>query len=111
MKNEKLTIFLYKLVRDHVPLGVVETILRQMSRQPPNSIARFSNEHLEKYAASVASELSSPVTPTIHFPSQKKVPTLEELTRVMLGRTATEGAVKVLEIFGYPVDEKPYDQS
>lgn len=44
--NRKLVYFLYSLMRDHVPCGVVEKILKESS----SGTTTYSNEFLAQYA-------------------------------------------------------------
>lgn len=51
--NDRLTSFLYELMRDHLPLGVVEKLVRD-SLEPD---AAYTNGWLAKYAKDLADRL------------------------------------------------------
>lgn len=51
--NSKLVSFLYELIRDHMPLGEVETLVRN-SQEPD---CYYTNGWLAKYAEDLANRL------------------------------------------------------
>jgi hypothetical protein len=52
-----LVSFLYELMRDHVPPGVVEGIMKQTETDEPNYETIFTNGWLARYAEDVAARL------------------------------------------------------
>jgi hypothetical protein len=50
---DKLTSFLYDLLRDHLPAGTVESLVRGAQTTP----IRYCNGHLARYAEDVAKRL------------------------------------------------------
>lgn len=54
--DDPLVSFLYELMRDHVPVGVVE---QAVSNSPPGRTVQFTNGWLASYAADVATRLRS----------------------------------------------------
>lgn len=60
MTDDQLTSFLYILMRDHLPSGVVEDIMAKHVENIGNDEVRFSNPHLEAHARELASRLVGP---------------------------------------------------
>ena len=54
---DRLTTFLYILLRDHVPAGDVEDILQHHAEVPGSPV--YSNPHLAAYAKELAQRLVS----------------------------------------------------
>lgn len=52
--NSRLVSFLYQLMRDHVPPGIVEQVLNQSEDEPQ---VTYTNGWLAKYAEDVANRL------------------------------------------------------
>ena len=53
--TERLVAFLYDLLRDDLPAGAVERLVREGEKYPPPY--KFSNSHLEAYARELAQRL------------------------------------------------------
>src|SRR5258708_6977142 len=64
MNPEKLTPFLYVLMRDHLVPGDIEAIVAEHCehhwRPGRDGLAQFSNPHLEAYARELADRLAKP---------------------------------------------------
>lgn len=58
--EEQMTRFLYVLMRDEVPTGVVEKILKNHIVKARKEKAIFSAKHLENYARQLAREILNP---------------------------------------------------
>ena len=56
--NRPLVSFLYELLRDHMPAGDVEIMLRHVEQEIPNLPVRFTNGYLAKYAKLLADRLT-----------------------------------------------------
>lgn len=52
-----LVAFLYELMRDHVPVGVVEGIVNQDESTDPTNVYVLTNGYLAEYAGDVARRL------------------------------------------------------
>lgn len=52
--------FLYDLLRDHLPAGVVETLVRASEDIGKDNPCTFTNGHLADYAKLLADRLQSP---------------------------------------------------
>jgi len=50
----RLTAFLYDLMRDHVPCGVVERLVRDSQLAQGANMYRLTNGHLGRYAEELA---------------------------------------------------------
>lgn len=55
---QPLTSFLYELMRDHVPCGVVERLVRDSQFAPGTNAHRLTNGHLGRYAEELALALT-----------------------------------------------------
>jgi len=60
--DDPLVSFLYLLMRDHVPAGVVEGIVR-----PRDGVTHFTNGHLARYAQDLAARLTERQPPTFRM--------------------------------------------
>jgi hypothetical protein len=58
--DSRLASFLYSLMRDHLPLGVVEGLVHE-AEQFSFATTVFSNEHLARYAIELAKRLNKPL--------------------------------------------------
>lgn len=58
MDNNKLTLFLYVLGRDYLPLGSIEAIMKNHVEKSVLLEVDYSNKYLEKYARSVSDRLT-----------------------------------------------------
>lgn len=59
VSESRLQFFLYLLLRDHLPAGVVEQLVREVSSLPPVGHG-FSNPALAHYAGELARRISVP---------------------------------------------------
>lgn len=57
--NEGLTDFLYILVRDHLPAGIVRGIIKDHVQAMPGLKRHYSDPHLEAWARSRAEEIAA----------------------------------------------------
>lgn len=55
--SDAITSFLYQLMRDHLPAGVVEKLVREVAAEPEEQV--FTNGWLAKYANNLAEELKN----------------------------------------------------
>ena len=55
--DDPLVSFLYELMRDHVPLGVVEKVVRNSELPSEGDTFVLSNVHLARYAEELAIRL------------------------------------------------------
>lgn len=60
--DDPLVRFLYLLMRDHVPSGVVEGIV-----QPESTVIQYTNGHLARYAQDLAARLTEHEPPTFRM--------------------------------------------
>jgi len=57
--NERLTQFLYLLMRDHLPTGKVESIMEQVRHCKERQLSvQYSAPHLEAYARELTKEIA-----------------------------------------------------
>lgn len=57
--KKNLVAFFYELMRDHLPIGVVEQLVRNCEMDPENPVI-FTNGFLARYAQELAERLTSP---------------------------------------------------
>ena len=62
--TDPLQSFLYELMRDHLPGGFVEEMVRHVEAEIPNYPLRYTNGHLAKYAKLLADRLRQQVIMT-----------------------------------------------
>jgi hypothetical protein len=58
MNQDKLKAFLYLLMRDEVVPGIVAGLVKSVMTKPFDGKVEYSNQHLENYAAELASHLT-----------------------------------------------------
>ena len=56
---DKLVAFLYLLGRDHLTLGILETLTQKACVVNVDNPAEFSNDHLARYALELANRLDA----------------------------------------------------
>jgi hypothetical protein len=56
--NERLVTFLYTLMRDTVPCGVVERIMSEHVENRDHTGGTYSNKHLEAYAREIIDRIN-----------------------------------------------------
>ena len=57
MENTSLTSFLYELMRDHLPCGTIEVMVRHIEEEKPKYPIIFSNIDLANYAEKLAKRM------------------------------------------------------
>ena len=58
---DPLTVFLYTLMRDYLPCGTIELIIRDHVEKADGKQSEFSNPHLATYAREIAERLVKPL--------------------------------------------------
>lgn len=56
-EDHRLVSFLYELMRDHLPPGIVEGIMMNVMASEPDEVVHFTNGWLAEYAAHMAERL------------------------------------------------------
>jgi hypothetical protein len=74
--NDKLTSFLYELMRDHLPPGIVETLVRNSG----TSEVRYTNGWLAKYAEDLSKRLKKEEADGNDNRGQEPLPIVQEAT-------------------------------
>lgn len=62
LTEDSMVAFFYELMRDHVPMGVIEEIVKDQERftkEEPNLVWQLSNKHLANYAEEIVARLQS----------------------------------------------------
>lgn len=57
-QNHALASFLYVLMRDHLPIGIVESLVQDHAEKCDGKVPMFSNQHLAAYAYELAGRIA-----------------------------------------------------
>lgn len=57
MTNKRLIAFLYRIIRDEITMGVIESHMIQVEQQSINFDWDYSNKELEKYCQKLSTRL------------------------------------------------------
>ena len=77
--NQRFVVFFYLLVRDHLPMGVVERLILEACKTVPNKEVCYSNKQLQEWASErtrlLLSSKPSPFVSMAWLPDERhKVP-------------------------------------